>query len=374
MIVKGLCISDLHFGLPASERIYNELQAVKDYVNKNKLNVIFINGDYFDRKLSFNEPAALLAMQFFYDLRELCLKKKIKLRVLHGTLSHERNQIEMFNKFASPYLDMKIINTLSEEEIYPGFNVLYVPEEYPLNADEYYKEARSKEYSAMMMHCMWDFIAIDSMLEQANRTDIQTSPIFVYDEWKQCLKHGFAACGHIHSRHIYKKKIFYPGSYSSWDFTDISERGFLTFSYDTDKKYYSVALVNNTQCPTFGTVDIKDMGLNLEECSIEDIQQAIQPLAEQYDYFRVNIDTMPLDKLELMKRVYKDNPNIKLKIESKKSIVETEKTDIYAKYEYIFKNTMPVEEVVHKFIKEDLADLEGADLITVDQIKEIITK
>lgn len=374
MIVKGLCISDIHFGLPQSQRFYDELSIVKDYIAKNKLDVIFINGDYFDRKLSFNEPAALIAMQFFYELRELCIKKKIKLRLIHGTLSHERNQIEMFNKFASPYLDMKIFNTVTEEELFPGFNVLYVPEEYPVNAEEYYREARSKEYSAMMMHCMWDFIAIDSMLEQANRTDFQTAPIFIYEEWKNCIKHGFAACGHIHKRHIYKKKIFYPGSFSSWDFTDISERGFLTFSYDTEKKYYNVQFVDNTLCPTFGTIKSSDLGLNLNECSVEDIKSAIEPLSEQYDYFRLDIVDMPSDKLELVKRMYKDNPKIKLKIEEKKSYVTTTKDDKFAKYEYIFKNTLPVEEVVARFIKEELSEMEGAENITPEQIKDIITK
>ena len=72
MIVRGLCLNDLHFGLPCSERIFNELSQVLDFIRKNDLDVIHINGDYFDRKLSFGEPAALMAMQFFYDLRELC--------------------------------------------------------------------------------------------------------------------------------------------------------------------------------------------------------------------------------------------------------------------------------------------------------------
>ena len=71
MIVKGICISDIHFGLSCSERVYEELSMVKDFINKNDLHVIHINGDYFDRKLTFCEPASLIAMQFFYEIREL---------------------------------------------------------------------------------------------------------------------------------------------------------------------------------------------------------------------------------------------------------------------------------------------------------------
>ena len=48
--------------------------------------------------------------------------------------------------------------------------------------------------------------------------------------------------------------------------------------------------------------------------------------------------------------------------------------DKFAKYEYIFKNTLPVEEVVARFIKEELSEMEGAENITPEQSKDIITK
>ena len=127
-------------------------------------------------------------------------------------------------------------------------------------------------------------------------------------------------------------------------------------------------------CQTFRTIKSSDLGLNLNECSVEDIKSAIEPLSEQYDYFRLDMSDMPSDKLELVKRMYKDNPKIKLKIEEKKSYVTTTKDDKFAKYEYIFKNTLPVEEVVARFIKEELSEMEGAENITPEQIKDIITK
>lgn len=374
MVVKGLCISDIHFGLPASARIYDELKQVKEFIEKNELDVIHINGDFFDRKLSFSEPAALLAMQFFYDIRELCIKKKIKLRIIHGTLSHERNQTEMFNKFASKHLDMKVINTVSEEELFPGFNVLYVPEEYPVDADEFYAPYKTKEYSAIMMHGMWDFLAMNSMIEQANRTDFQTAPIFKFEDWKQCVPHGMIICGHIHSRHIYRKKIFYPGSFSAWDFTDLSERGFAYYTYDTDRKFYKVNFINNTLCPSFGTISLDDLGIDLENYDVSEFQEAVKLASEKYDNFRVDIDTNMLsaENVEILKKTYKDNGKIKIKILDKKMIVLNEEDDQYTRYEYIFRNLLSIEETIHKFIQEDLSNHEGADKITFEQIQNII--
>lgn len=373
MIVKGLCISDLHLGLPCSERIYNELSQVLDFIRKNDVDVIHINGDYFDRKLSFGEPAALMGMQFFYELRELCIRKKIKLRIIHGTMGHERGQTEMFRQLSSKYLDMKIFNEVGDEELFPGFRVLYVPEEYPVNADEYYKSYREKQYNAMMMHCMWDFVALDSNIKEGDRTDMQSAPVFKYDEWANTIPHGMAICGHIHARHVYKKKIFYPGSFSAWDFSDLSERGFAYYTYDTEKKFYKVTLINNIQCPKFGTIGVDELGLDLGTCSIEDIQNAAKPFAEKFDYFRLDIDKLPLDKLELLKKVYKDDPKIKIKVEKKKTLLNEETDSDFDKYMYILSGNLSIEEVVLRFIQEDLSTYEKADKITKEDIIKILS-
>ena len=226
-----------------------------------------------------------------------------------------------------------------------------------------------------MMHGMWDFLAMKSMIEEANRTDFQTAPIFKWEDWKQTVPHGIIMCGHIHSRHVYKNHIFYPGSFSAWDFTDISEKGFAYYTYDTEKKFYRVKFINNTKCPTYGTITLNDLGLDLNECSIEDFQEAVKLESEKYDNFRIDIDTdkMPLEKTELIKKIYKDNPKIKVKILEKKILLLEEDKDKYSKYEYIFKNTLPIEEVIYKYINEEMSNIEGHDKITVDQIKEIIT-
>jgi len=372
MIVKGLCISDIHFGVGPDARIYDELSIVKDFISKNKLDVIHINGDFFDRKLSFGEPAALLAMQFFYELRELCIKNKIKLRIIHGTLGHERNQTEMFKRFESRYLDMKIINNVSEEELFPNFKVLYMPEEYPVNADEYYGEYKKKTYNAIFGHGMWEFAAVKSLIEKGDYSAHETCPVLKIADWEPTIPHGFAMFGHIHKRIVYRHKFYYPGAFSAWDFTDISERGFAYYTYDTEKQYYNIRLVNNLLCPKYGTIDVSKLGLDLNTCSVNDIKEAIAPLADKYDNFRLDLDNISLDKAEIIKLAYKNDPKIKIKKVEQKTSILHENSDEFNKWDYILKGTMEIEDVILKFIKEELKDNPVSETITIDDIKKAI--
>lgn len=374
MVVKGLCISDIHFGLPCTERIYQELSQLKDFINNNELDVIHINGDYFDRKLVFCEPASIIAMQFFYELRELCIKKKIKLRIIHGTEGHERMQTEMFRTLKSKYLDMKIFNTVTEEELFPGFNVLYIPEEYPVDSEEYYKEYKNKEYQALMGHGMWDFAAAaQSVIDEADRKDTKTAPVFKYSEWEKTIPHGMAIFGHIHLRMVHKKKVFYPGSFTAWDFTDISKKGFAYYTYNTEKGVYNVRLIDNNQIPIFKTQSILNLGLDLNNCEIDDIQRAIEPLAENADYFRLDVSGLPLDKLEIVKRMFKDDRKITVKIiDKKRPIINQSDKDRYMRYEYLLREKLPIDETILKFIQDDLSDKPGAKDITLEMVSNII--
>ena len=53
----------------------------------------------------------------------------IKIRIIQGTESHDNNQLEILDILAkNKQLDFKIFYEVAEEELFPDFNVLYVPE------------------------------------------------------------------------------------------------------------------------------------------------------------------------------------------------------------------------------------------------------
>lgn len=373
MIVKGLCISDLHFGISCSKRLLEELSIVKDYIEKHDLDVIHINGDFFDRNLSVNEPGAILGMQFFFDIRNLCIRKKIKLRVVHGTDGHERQQTEMFKSFSSNHLDMKIFNTVTDEELFPGFRVLYMPEEYPLDANEYYKEWKTKEYNAIMGHGMWDFVAVQSVIEQGDRTNVKTCPVLKYDEWAPTIPHGMAIFGHIHARQVYKKKIYYPGSFTAWDFCDISDKGFAVYTYDTEKKYYNVNLITNQRSPKYLVKKLNKLGLDLEHLDFDELKRIVKEEASKVDFFRLEVDAVPLEAQEVLKKLFKDESNISVKFNTpKKTLEHTRTDDIYTKYDYLFNDTLKIEDNIMRYIKENMIGHDNADKITVEMIRELL--
>lgn len=59
--MKGVSINDLHFGIKDSKRLYDELSQVKDFLkSRNDLDLLVINGDYFDCKLSVRRSSNIL--------------------------------------------------------------------------------------------------------------------------------------------------------------------------------------------------------------------------------------------------------------------------------------------------------------------------
>ena len=370
MIIKGAVINDIHFGVRDSQRIYNELEQFKKFVNDNDIQTVIIAGDYFDRKLTVGDPATFYAISFFKELFDICKNKKIKLRMIQGTRSHELNQLSLFFPFVSDIdANFRIIETVSEEELFPEFNVLYIPEEYPENADEYYKEFKEKKYNAIFGHGTWDFVAFDNQIEHGKRTDILSAPVFLFEEWKNSIEHGFISFGHIHSRHTYKKKVFYSGSFSRWDFSDISERGFSYFEYDLDKQDFKLNFIDNVEAPIFSVFSLKDMLTDLENAKAEDIQIILNEQLNHADNIVFDLSGLNPEMIAIFKEQYKNNPNVKIKASDKKAMLkESEELETrFEKYNYIIKRELPLNETIKRYCQEEY----GKD-ISLEKITEVL--
>ena len=96
---------------------------------------------------------------------------------------------------------------------------------------------------------------------------------------------------------------------------------------------------------------------------------ATKALADKYDYSRLDVESLPLNTLELLKRAYKEDPRIKLDVKKSKNhlLIESDNNE-FDKYSYILNGDMSVVDVILKFIKEELSTHEGADKITKEDI------
>lgn len=371
MKLKGVAIQDLHFGIKDTKRLYEETTIIKSYLMNNEVNILNINGDYFDRKLSLNEPASFYALLFFDELVQICKEKKIKMRVIQGTRSHDLNQLSVFAHYLTePDLDLVFHDTIAEEEI-EGIKFLYIPEEYPENNEEYYAPYKKQKYSVIHGHGTFSFLAFKDQIEQSKNNDINTAPIFEYSEWKDALENGVAIFGHIHGRNVYGKKIYYSGSFTRWGFGERSERGFTVYEIDTETKEVKVEFVNNDLAPKYDAIILKEHVEDIKNIKIEDLKTLIDEFLKKTDNLRIDCTGLTTENLLVIKEAYKETPNLKIETKDTPTLLEANeeiKEAIYDKYAYILKKELPIDETIKRFAKDEF----GKDL-SLETIRKILS-
>lgn len=329
------------------------------------LKLLIIDGDYFDSKITFSDPAGFYAMLFFNEILTICKEKGITMRMIQGTRSHDLNQLQVFKCHETdPDLDFRVIEAVEREELF-GLKLLYLPEEYPQNSEEYYADYKSSEsyYNIIFGHGTWDFVAQQGLLEKSLKTDVCSAPVFIWKEWKHTVPNGFVSFGHIHGRNTYGKRIFYSGSFTRWGFNEISPRGFTYFTYDTDNEKYEVNYIDNVLAPDYQNYSVSDA--LLLESDAPKIQEEIEKQLEKVDFLKVDLSGLSSEKIEILRKTFAKNPNIKIEVKTKTKALlkESENVIEFSKYHYITKRQLPINQMVQRFCKEEmLKDLSIEDI------------
>lgn len=134
--MKYLVLGDIHLGHTKTPTTHIVASLKKHILSpKHKdIDVLFIEGDLFDKLLDLNSKEVQVIISFFDNLLSYCVGNNIKLRVLLGTPSHDMNQPEILVKLNEirdtkadlRYFSVLDIEYLAEENKY----VLYVPDEW----------------------------------------------------------------------------------------------------------------------------------------------------------------------------------------------------------------------------------------------------
>ena len=192
---RFLVVGDIHFGYYPPELLYKEFQLILHTIEDNAIDCVVIAGDYYDTKLSMASAHSVYSVKAFSDLIKSCEEKGIKVRQIKGTNSHDpENQLKNLAQIAnSSRCDYKLILTVDEEEIFPGMNVLYIPEEYMEDSKEYYKEYFNKKYQLVFGHGMFE----ETNFSTKQHTGLKKYPIFNSKEMEEicdvfCRFAGFA--------------------------------------------------------------------------------------------------------------------------------------------------------------------------------------
>lgn len=365
----GVVIADEHFGASDADKLYNEHnQILFNFLYElESLDVIFIAGDYFDHLLSLNEKSAYNAINFMDSLMFLADEHKAVIRIIYGTESHECNQYSLINTLATNRsINIKVIKTVQEEEFCDGIHVLYIPEEYIYNKNEYYKEffTGDKKYDYIIGHgVIQEMMETASYHMQKSTKDSNRSkvPVFTSTELSENCK-GTVYFGHYHINKNINNKIFYVGSFSRWCFGEEEPKGFYYFKKNGKK--YSHKFIENTLTEKYTTFNYPydNPIFKSEEMMEEELQKISKFIKDNLlSHIRL-IMNLPEDYpnaeglLVSLSERFKDVKEIKIKvvngyINKRQKINKEYLNKTMEKYSFIFDKSMPIAEQTENFIQ-----------------------
>lgn len=237
--MRILLLADIHIGnIKDISYVYNVMRDIVDKeIMFQKTDLVVILGDYFDRLFKVNEEYVSLAINVMSYIIRACSKSKTKIRIVYGTESHEMNQYRLFNyHITSSDIDMKIFDTVTEEEIFPNVNILYVPEEYMFDKHDYYKDTlySKKKYDFIFGHG----IIVDGMpknisYDTASKNEEKQVPIFKSGEFSEISK--VTVFGHYHVRNDIGN-VYYVGSLFRSSFGEEDPKGYAVIE-DNEYKF-----------------------------------------------------------------------------------------------------------------------------------------
>ena len=390
MKYRGVVISDLHIGAFPIEKLYQEFkyQFLERIKEMKQLDFIIFCGDFFDHKLFLNEKESYYAYKMIQELISLC-KKDIKIRFVYGTESHECNQYTIFSTIKD--VDIKVIKTVEEEELFPDCRVLYLPEEYVYDKEEFYKDYFSKEeyYHFIFGHgVIREGMKVAAVKNENMNSKRKKVPVFSTAEFKKICK-GKTFFGHYHIHTIMDGGV-YVGSFSRWKFGEDEDKGFYKISYDSEKEKYKESFIKNELAELYQTVHygyenkvFQDM--DVLEKKLTHIENVVESDSIDHIKFQFNLPVEVENPEFIMRYIqnrFKFHDNIKVEFtngyireKKKKESEEIQKEN--DKYGFIFNKDMKFENKTAYFIQIEYnkdIPVERVSMYLYEPLNEILTK
>jgi hypothetical protein len=359
----GVNLADIHWGVMKPQELYEQLKktVLKQLEDMAVLDFIIIEGDYYDTKISLNSDHAKYSLQFMSRLLEIAHDKGAKVRIIKGTESHDNKQLEALEVFTrNNKYDFRIISTVEEEWLFDDMHVLYIPEEYVTDKDEYYKEYFTQEYDMIFGHGLISEVAFVAAKQESEVT-MSKAPIFNSEQLLNICK-GPIFFGHIHIPQIVKDRFFYVGSTSRWCFGEEEDKGFYLVTYSPDNSKFLAEFIVNKYAKKYDTVVI-----DYNSSFFKDDDKS------NVDYLVKLVDGLLIDNLRLIVNIPEDYPNalllsqminemfskysnIKVLINNNSKMRQKKETEekinlLLEKYGFIFSKTMCPEEKISEYIR-----------------------
>lgn len=358
--MRILLMADIHIGsIKDINYAYNTLTDIIDEeINFKKTDLVVILGDYFDRLFKVNEEYVSLAINVMSYLIRACSKSKTKIRVIYGTESHEMNQYRLFNyHVTSSHIDMKIFDTVTEEETLPGVNILYIPEEYMNDKHKHYKKYlySSKKYDYIFGHgVIVDGMPKNIIFENASsKSNEKQVPRFKSGELSNVSK--MTVFGHYHCYTDIGNNVYYLGSLFRGSFGEEIPKG---YGIIEDGKF---TFIENTKAYVYKTYEFTPSS-EVFSSSDNIIKEVNKIKAENPEIFngdkegkiRIIFKTPkgidPSFRENLKDVLFNDQHIASVIKESEESIIEEKDDDVNHEWDFIIDPSLPILDKIQRFM------------------------
>ena len=352
-------IADIHFGAMKSDFLYEQLKLnFLNVLEGKKVDMIVFGGDMFHSIITMNYSTSHIVLMFMEEVVDLCRRNGIKyVRIIQGTMSHDNNQLHNFNIFENQSdVDFKIIMSVSAEKLPNGIRILYVPEEYMENQDEYYDQYLRvhKYYDFIFGHGMFKEVAFEAK-NQLSEVTMSKAPVFDSKVFINSCR-GPIYFGHIHTQTTIRDHIYYPGSFSRFKHGEELDKGWILCMYSIKSHRYIQEFIVNNMAPIYTTVTVEAEKYFMEHP--EKIVSIVNSI--KADFIRVKIvikDQIDCAfALSYLNESFKTHSNIKVEIVNeiefkKEKEVEGLIDKAWEKYHFIFEKGITRVEKIQKFIE-----------------------
>ena len=358
----GACIADLHFSAYNPKEQYDTLteQFTKVIMNYPKLDYILIAGDIYDHKLMGNSDGLLYASMFVNDLVYIAKMKGSTIIMIHGTFSHDADQLKNFYHYLNDKeLDMRIITSIQMITV-KGARMLCIPELYGIDESIYNEYLHYSGY--------YDFAFLHGTFEGAvYGNNVGNGRLFTFHDFDMCR--GFMVGGHVHTPGCHKGYFYYTGSPYRWKFGEEEEKGFLTTILDLDT-YRHYVQFNPIKCRTYITIDMETLISNDPKDIINYINNL--QINQGIDFLKVKFRT-PIkgaDKV-IIDNYYRNNGKTFvefLDVMEERRIKDRENGVISEEYDFILDSQLSDFEKFVRYVNLK----EGGEFITVDKLRQLL--
>jgi len=252
-------VSDVHFGNAGmSQTEMGDAFMETLFPLLKDTDIFFINGDLFDDLVSFDHPGFDPIYETILMVFHMCEKHQIKLRVLQGTWSHDRNQCKRlipFYKSNHFTFDFKVIDAIELEEIFVkdrSLRFFYTPDDLPFKqSDEIVDVIKNKltekgwdyvDYGCM--HGFFDF-TFPQKISQENRV--------VFKESQFPFVRKAIDVGHVHQHRI-SGRVISNGSFDRLCHGEEEAKGCVLFQDFPEN--YTVSFIENVNPAIYKTLYI----------------------------------------------------------------------------------------------------------------------